>query len=128
MWINLLTLIFFFFIMSSLINKNYLLTIILIVAGIIVLSITPLIRRKITEATKEEVKQALKENTKQAIININKHPWYIIELLPGFDRISAKRAVFLRHKFGKYKDIQDFFDKNNIKEEFKNQIMLIAEA
>ena len=126
MYTSILTIIFTFFIVTSIIEKNYIMAIIIAVLGILILISVPYIRKHQIDSIKEEVKHSLEKNLKQTVININKHPWYILELLPGFDRISAKRAVWLRGKYGQYTSIQDFFDKNNVKDEYKQQIMLIA--
>ena len=125
---NILIIIFFFFITTAIIEKHYIFAGIVIALGILLLCAIPYIKKHQTEEIKEKVTQALQQNTKISIINVNKHPWYILELLPGFERISAKRAVWLRYKYGKYENIQDFFDKNTVKEEYKQQISLIADV
>ena len=63
---------------------------------------------------KENIKQQIKNNTAQ--ININKAPWWIIEELPGFKSVNAKKVVWIRKHNGKYISKEDFFKKNDIKD------------
>ncbi len=61
-----------------------------------------------------------KKTKKQDIeVNVNKTDWEFIKELPGFDRVKAKKVVWIRRKIGKYNSLEDFFIKNNVDEEYK---------
>lgn len=59
-----------------------------------------------------------KKTKKQDIeVNVNKTDWEFFNELPGFSSVHAKKAVWLRKHAGKYKSVEDFFEKNNVNEE-----------
>ncbi len=78
-------------------------------SGVLILSLIPVFQKIKTENLKKQIKN----NT--AKININKASWRELELLDGFTRLSAKRAIWIRSHLGFYSSIDDFFEKNQIK-------------
>ena len=61
-----------------------------------------------------------KKTKKQDIeVNVNKTDWEFINELPSFDRVKAKKAVWIRRKIGKYTSLDDFFTKNHVDDEYK---------
>ena len=85
----------------------------ILVIGILILVSYPIYRKNKKENIKQEVKN------KTAKINVNRAPWWIIEELPGFKSVDAKKVVWIRKHNGKYKSKEDFFLKNNIKNQDK---------
>ncbi len=84
--------------------------------GIIILSLIPFYRKIRIQNIKN----------KNVVLNINKACWWEIEHLPGFQRVSAKKAVWIRNHNGKYISKEDFFNKNKIqdKENIKDLICI----
>ncbi len=72
----------------------------------------------------ENAKKAI-ENLQNPSVNVNKEPFYIIQQLPGFNKVSAKKAVWIRKKNGKYLSKEDFFVKNNIKNKEEIEKLII---
>lgn len=68
---------------------------------------------------KNLVKCLLNDNSYNftSFVKINKDSWELFNELPGFSSVAAKRVVWIRKHSGKYTSIEDFFEKNNIKEE-----------
>lgn len=89
--------------------------------GVVVLVTTKFLKKKNIEKLRLYVKLLKEKKTeKQDIeVNVNKCDWEFINELPGFDRVRAKKVVWIRRKIGKYTTIDDFFTKNNIDEENK---------
>ena len=60
-------------------------------------------------------KKIRKENIKKgAVININRASWWELEELSCFNRVSAKKAVWIRKHNGRYSSKEDFYNKNEI--------------
>ena len=91
-----------------------------LILGIITVLVFPLYKKIKKENIKKEI------INKTALININKAPWWIIEELPGFKSVSAKKAVWIRKHNGKYLSKEDFYTKNliNNKDEIEKFIIL----
>jgi len=99
--------IFIYFIILGLIirSANTALIIAAIVISILILLLIPVYKKN----RKENIKN------KKLTLNVNKAFWWEIEELPGFNRVSAKKAIWLRRHNGKYSSKEDFYQKNNIK-------------
>ena len=103
------------------ITKNYILLIFAIIVAILYLCIYPIILKNRKKNVKELISKFLEENEDteeiRPFINLNKDDWKIFEEIPFFNRITAKKAVWLRRRFGKYTSIQDFAQKNGLSDE-----------
>ena len=100
----------YFALLGFIISLNESLYIILwIIFGILILSLVPVVLKiKI-----EKVKQGIKNNSIK--ININKACWQEIEQLPDFTPVKAKKAVWIRKHNGFYSSLEEFFEKNDVK-------------
>ncbi len=63
---------------------------------------------------KENLKRGIADETVK--LNVNKADWWEFEELPEFNRVSAKKAVWIRNHNGKYSSNEDFCNKNNVKD------------
>lgn len=113
--------IFFSLVGIAIYYKSIVSVLILIIFGISTIIISKLLKKKKIEEIKLCVQQLKNKEIKRPDIevNVNKNGWEIIQELPGFNRIAAKRVVSIRRKMGKYSSIDDFFVKNNVKDEYK---------
>ena len=99
-----------------------------VIFGLVILTIVPVV----IQAKKNNIRLILKNikdiKEPQQIVNVNKVPWYIFEELPGFTRISAKKAVWLRNKNHGYPSVDIFYELNNVEEKDKkilNKIIFV---
>ena len=70
---------------------------------------------------KENIRKQIEKYPNSQVINENKASWWEFEELPYFQRVSAKKAVWIRKHNGRYLSKEDFIEKNNIKD--KNSII-----
>ncbi len=93
----------------------------LILAGIAIIIIGKILKeQKINELRLYVQLLKQKKTKKQDIeVNVNKTDWEYIKELPGFDRVKAKKVVWIRRKLGKYTSLDDFFTKNHVDDEYK---------
>ena len=63
-----------------------------------------------------------KEGVSNPFIDVNKVSWKILLLMPGVDKMTAKHIVYNRRHLGRYKNMEDFFNVNEIPEEKREQI------
>ena len=59
-------------------------------------------------------------------VNVNRASWWEIEELPGFNRVNAKKVIWIRKHNGKYLSKEDFYKKNSVKniEELEKLIVI----
>lgn len=62
------------------------------------------------------------DNVTKPFVNVNKVSWKILMLIPNIDKMTAKHIVHNRRHFGKYKNFDDFFNINQISEDYREQI------
>ena len=84
--------------------QNPILTGLWVFTGILILAFYPLYRKIRKKAIK----------AKSVILNVNRANWWEIEELPGFEKVSAKKVVWLRNKNGRYASKEDFYKLNKI--------------
>ncbi len=118
MWKLILFLYFIF--LGWLIKSGSLLNIVIgIAVGAVIIIMIPIV----VQAKRNNIKFILNNikniNEPQQIVNVNKAPWYVFEELPGFTRVSAKKAVWLRNKNHGYPSVNVFYELNNIEEKYK---------
>ncbi len=117
----------YFIILGCLVKSGSIYNIIFgIVLGIIILACVPVV----IEMKRKKIRDKIQDinNLEAPVININKAPWYIFDELPGFNRVSAKKAVWLRNKNQGYSSLEVFYELNNIDEKNKqllNKIIFI---
>ncbi len=56
-------------------------------------------------------------------VDVNRINWKILQYLPGFSRVTAKKIVWLRKHNGLYSSVDNFLIRNGISDE-KTQLML----
>lgn len=91
---------------------------IVLILGILMVALIPVFQKNKID----ETANLIKNNVKEPFININKAPWYVLAELPHIERVEAKRIVYIRKHYGAYKSFDDFFEKMNIKSEFRGEI------
>ena len=119
----------YFILLGCLIRSGDIFNIIIgVIFGLVILTIVPVV----IQAKKNNIRLILKNikdiKEPQQIVNVNKVPWYIFEELPGFTRISAKKAVWLRNKNHGYPSVDIFYELNNVEEKDKkilNKIIFV---
>lgn len=118
---NIFFLLIAFLVTDFIITKNYILLIVAIIVGLFYFSVYPIILKNRKKNVKELISKVFKENNDteeiKPFINLNKEDWQILEEIPFFNRVTAKKAVWLRRRFGKYTSIQDFGQKNGLSNE-----------
>ncbi len=107
----------YFILLGFLIRSGDIFNIIIgVIFGLVILTIVPIV----IQIKKNNIRIILKNikeiKEPQQIVNVNKVPWYIFEELPGFTRISAKKAVWLRNKNHGYPSVDVFYELNNVEE------------
>lgn len=107
----------YFILLGFLIRSGDIFNIIIgVIIGLVILTIVPIV----IQIKKNNIRIILKNikeiKEPQQIVNVNKVPWYIFEELPGFTRISAKKAVWLRNKNHGYPSVDVFYELNNVEE------------
>ena len=90
--------------------------------GVVMIALLPTFKK----IQKQNIRNLIQEKSKQSFLNVNKAPWYILEELPGIERVVAKRIVYIRNKYGKYSSIDDFFTKLGIGAEQKRELERIV--
>ncbi len=91
-------------------TRNTVFILSVIAVGILILALVPVYKKY----RKNKIKNHINKKSKEAILNVNRAYWWEIEELPGFNRVSAKKAVWIRKHNGKYQSKKDFCDKNGI--------------
>ncbi len=91
----------------------------LIIFGVVFLISINLIKKSKIKNLKKAVEMLLSDSSYEftSYVKINKADWEFFNELPGFSSVHAKKAVWLRKHAGKYKSVEDFFEKNNVVEE-----------
>ena len=127
---NIFFLLIAFLVTDFIITKNYILLIVAIIVGSFYFSVYPIILKNRKKHVKELISKVFKENNDteeiKPFINLNKEDWQILEEIPFFNRVTAKKAVWLRRRFGKYTSIQDFGQKNGLSNENIDVLRQIA--
>lgn len=127
---NIFFLLIAFLVTDFIITKNYILLIVAIIVGLFYFSVYPIILKNRKKNVKELISKVFKENNDteeiKPFINLNKEDWQILEEIPFFNRVTAKKAVWLRRRFGKYTSIQDFGQKNGLSNENIDVLRQIA--
>ncbi len=126
--LNITVLILTFLLTNFLISQNYILIFLTLLTTFIYFLISKFMINRKKKEVRDYISLILKNESakKSQIINLNNEKWQIFEELPFFNRVSAKRAVWLKYKYGKYQSVNDFAEKNNLKEEDKKLLSLIA--
>lgn len=88
--------------------QNIVFVITIITLGLLVIALYPQYKK----IKKQNLKKAISNKT--AKINVNRAYWWEIEELPGFNRVSAKKVIWIRRRNGNYSSKEDFYNKNAI--------------
>ncbi len=107
---RLYTLIYAILLGYSINTKNFVFIASVIIIGILILAFIPVYKKY----RKNKIKNHIDKKIKEPVLNVNRAYWWEIEELPGFSRVSAKRAVWIRKHNGKYLSKKDFCEKNGI--------------
>ncbi len=91
-------------------TENNIFIISVIALGILILAFVPVYKKY----RKNKIKNHIESGKEGSVLNVNRAYWWEIEELPGFSRVSAKKAVWIRKHNGKYLSKKDFCEKNGI--------------
>lgn len=116
---------YFVLLIYTLKMQNYIYLAIVILFGIsIIVLYYVLINMSVKRVKKAS--EILSENIDADIkpfVNVNRINWKILQHLPGFSRVTAKKIVWLRKHNGLYSSVDNFLTRNGISDE-KTQLML----
>ncbi len=126
----LIVLIYLFVLISLLIAKQYILSLIMFIFALGFIIYLPTKQRNEIKQMKEKIKNAIeahKEGKKvKPFIEINSSPWYILNELPGVNETIAKHAIKLKKQNGPYPSIHVFLAVANLKPVFSELIKVVA--
>lgn len=122
---RLFLLVYFILLFESIRLHNYIYIAAVVVFGLAVLVLMKIIKVVSIKKTKKAV-AVLSANKKANIspfINVNRAKWYIFQELPGFSRAAAKKVIWIKRHNGLYTSVEDFFGKNEIKDEDTRKVL-----
>lgn len=109
-----------------LMESNFLGAAIVFVVFIAHISLIPVYRHYKKDKTKKLVAKILNEDLKEPFININTAPVYVLEELPDFSTVQAKKIRWIKRHNGAYKSMEDFYEKLELPKETQLKIEKVA--
>lgn len=116
---------YFVLLIYTLKMQNYIYLAIVIIFGIFIIALYYVLINMSVKRVKK-ASEILSENIDADIkpfVNVNRINWKILQHLPGFSRVTAKKIVWLRKHNGLYSSVDNFLTRNGISDE-KTQLML----